>query len=168
MQLIKVAVTDVNQQRRETMEHFLQQGKQKIAVLTDGLSKPDERVKERRLKSRQNVTLIEDSLARVNRLKPKVLFVSAQYFLDADCMFFVLLRRQCPEILTILLVDEVTEESEMMKALANGVRGFLNHKTSFVDYLKAAKAVEHGEAWVPRKWHGRIMGEIFHASYKIP
>ncbi|MDH5552973.1 MAG: hypothetical protein OEX82_06535 [Nitrosomonas sp.] len=168
MQLIKVAVTDIDQQRRETMEHFLQQDKQQIAVLTDVLSKQNERVNERRLKSRQNITLIENSLARVNRLKPKVLFVSAQYFLDADCMFFALLRRQCPEIWVIVLTDETTEENGMMKALANGVRGFLNHKTSFVDLLKAAKAVEHGEAWVPRKWHGRIMGEILHASYKIP
>lgn len=168
MQLINVAVTDVNQQRREAMENFLQQDKQKIAVLTDVLSEQDERVNERRLKSRKNITLIEDSLARVNRLKPKVLFVNAQYFLDAECMFFVLLRRQCPEMLMIILTDETAEENEMMKALANGVRGFLSHKTRFVDFLKAAKAVEHGEAWVPRKLHGKIMGEILHASYKFP
>ena len=168
MQPINVAVADVNQQRRETMEHFLQQGKQEIAVLADVLSGQDERVNERRLKSRKNVTLIEDNLARVNRLKPKVLFVSAQYFLDAGCMFFVLLRRQCPEILVILLTDEATEENEIMKALVNGARGFLNHKTSFVDFLKATKAVEHGEAWVPRKLHGKIMGKILVASRKTP
>ena len=168
MQLINVAVADVNQQRRQAMEHFLQQDKQKIAVLTDVLSKKNERANERRLKSRKNITLIENSLARVNRLKPKVLFVSAQCFLDADCMFFVLLRRQCPEIWTILLTDEVTEEDEIMKALANGVRGFLNHNTCFVDFLKATKAIEHGEAWVPRKFHGKIMRKILHASYKIP
>ena len=168
MQLINVAVADVNQQRREAMEHFLQQDKQEIAVLTDVLSEQDERVNERRLKSRKNVTLIEDNLARVNRLKPKVLFVSAQYFLDADRMFFVLLRRQCPEIWVILLTDETTEENEIMKALASGVCGFLSHKTSFVDLLKATKAVEHGEAWVPRKLHGKIMGKISHASCKFP
>ena len=69
--------------------------------------------------------------------------------------FFVLLRRQCPETWVILLTDEATEENEIMNALAIGVRGFLDHKTSFVDLLKATKAVEHGEAWVPRKLHGK-------------
>lgn len=91
---------------------------------TDALSKKGERVKERRLKSRENITLIEDNLARINRLKPQVLFVNAQYFLAADCMFFVLLRCQYPEILVILLTDETVEENEIMKALANGACGF--------------------------------------------
>lgn len=167
MQPINVAVTDVNQQKREAMEHFLQQDRQNLAVLTDVLSKQDERVKERRLKSREYITLIEDNLARINRLKPQVLFVSAQYFLAADCMFFVLLRRQCPEILVILLTDEATEENEIMKVLANGVCGFLSHKSDLVDFLKATKAVEHGEAWVPRKLHGKIMEKILVANHKI-
>ena len=168
MQLINVAVSDVNQQRREAMEHFLQHGRQDIAVLTDALSKQNERVKERRLKSRENITLIEDNLARINRLKPRVLFVNAQYFLDAECMFFLLLHRQYPEILVILLTDETTEENEIMEALANGVCGFLSHKSDLVDFLKATKAVEHGEAWVPRKFHGKIMGKILVASHKTP
>jgi DNA-binding NarL/FixJ family response regulator len=167
MQPINVAVADVNQQKREAMEHFLQQGRRDLAVLMDVLSKQDERVKERRLKSRENITLIEDNLARINRLKPQVLFVNAQYFLAADCMFFVLLRRQCPEILVILLTDETTKENEIMKGLANGVCGFLSHKSDLVDFIKATKAVEHGEAWVPRKLHGEIMREILYTSHKI-
>ncbi len=168
MQSINVAVADVNQQKREAMEHFLQQDRQDLAVLTDILSKQDERVKERRLKSRENITLIEDNLARINRLKPQILFVNAQYFLAADCMFFVLLRRQCPEILVILLTDEATEENEIMKALANGVCGFLSHKSDLVDFIKATKAVEHGEAWVPRKLYEEIMRKILYTSHKIP
>ena len=88
LQPINVAVADVNQQKRQVMEHFLQQDRRNFAVLTDVLSRQDERVNERRLKSRKNITLIENNLARIDRLKPQVLFVSAQYFLDADCMFF--------------------------------------------------------------------------------
>lgn len=80
MQPINVAVADVNHQKREAMEYFLQQDRQNLAVLTDVLSKQGERVKERRLKSRENITLIEDNLARINRLKPQVLFVNAQFF----------------------------------------------------------------------------------------
>ncbi len=66
-------------------------------------------------------------------------------------MFFELLRRQCHEILVILLIDEATEESVIMKALASDACGFLNHKSDLVGFLKSTKAVEHGEAWVPRK-----------------
>lgn len=43
----------------------------------------------------------------------------------------------------------------------------MNHKSGLVDFLKATKAVEHGEAWVPRKLHGRIMGKILVADHKI-
>ena len=167
MRPINVAVVDVNQKNREALEHFLQQDWQSLTVLTDALSKRDERVIERRLKSRENITLTEDNLARINRLKPQVLFVNAQYFL-ADCMFFVLLHRQCPEVLAILLTDETTEENEIMKALANGVCGFLSQKSGLIDFLKATKAVKHGETWVLRKFHGKIMGRILYASHKIP
>ena len=168
MQPINVAVVDVNQQKRTAMENLLQQDRQNFAVLTDVSSRQSVRIKERRLKLRKNVTLIEDNLARVNRLEPKVLFVNAQFFLDADCMFFVLLRRQCPEILVILLTDETTKENEILQALASGVCGFLNQKSNLVEFLKATKAVEHGEAWVPRKFLGKIMGRILVASYKTP
>lgn len=81
-------------------------------------------------------------------------------------MFFVLLRRQCPEILVILLTEKTTKENEIMKALANGVCGYLSRISDLVDFLKATKAVEHGEAWVPRKFLGKIMGKILIASHK--
>lgn len=77
---INVAVADVNQQKRAAMEHLLQQDRQNLVVLVDVLSRQNEQVKERRLKSRKNITLIEDNLACINRLEPKVLFVNAQFF----------------------------------------------------------------------------------------
>ena len=168
MRPINVSVADVNQQRRAAMEHVLQQDRQNFSVLIDVLSRQSERVIERRLKSRKNITLIEDNLARINRLEPKVLFVNVQLFLDADCMFFVLLRRQCPEILVILLTEETTKENEILQALASGVCGFVSHKSNLVELLKATKAVEHGEAWVPRKLLGKIMRKILVTSHKTP
>lgn len=168
MRPINVSVADVNQQRRAAMEHVLQQDRQNFSVLIDVLSRQSGRVIERRLKSRKNITLIEDNLARINRLEPKVLFVNVQLFLDADCMFFVLLRRQCPEILVILLTEETTKENEILQALASGVCGFVSHKSNLVELLKATKAVEHGEAWVPRKLLGKIMRKILVTSHKTP
>lgn len=164
MQSIRVAVAEINRQKQEEIEGLLQQAKQSFVVLTDHAPGDNARDKERRLKSREKITLIEDSLARIMRLKPRVLLLSAQYILNANGVFLTKLRRACPETMVILLTDETTEDNQIMKAMANGVRGFINHSTDLINFSKAIIVVEQGEVWVSRKMLGKIMTKILTAN----
>lgn len=166
MCLTNVVVAEIDQPKREALEQRLQQNEHDFAVMVDISSSQSERASERRLKSRGKITLIENSLARVHRLKPKILLVGAQYFLDTDCAFFARLRSECPETLVILLTDETTEDRQIMKALEKGVRGFLNGGADLIHFSKAIKAVMQGEAWVPREMLGQIMEKILATSHE--
>ena len=162
---IKVAVADANREKRNELEQFLQHDKQRLHVLSDKISNKNGRLCDRRLKSRKNMTFIEDNIARVNRLKPRVLLVSTQILLDSDYDFLIELHDDCHDTLVVMLIDNFTEENKILEGLACGARGFLNYDADLISFSKAIYAVERGEAWVPRKMLGRIMDTIMHVNH---
>lgn len=161
---ITVAITDINKEKRRKLEQFLQNDKQRLHVLSDWISNENERSCDRRLKPRDNVTFIEDSIARTKRLKPRVLLVGTQMFPDSVYDLLAELRRECPDTLIIMLTNDSAEENKILDGLANGARGFLNDGADLISFSKAICAVEQGEAWVPRNMLKRIMERILYAN----
>lgn len=161
MQPITVAIADSDRERQTKFEQSLQAEKG-IRVLTNVASSERERATERRLKTRTEISAIEDIVARVRRLNPRVLFANLAQCMDADCAMLTSLRCECPGTLVVLLADATVQERQVVQALASGARGCLNSESASSDLSKAVHVVERGEAWVPRKMLGRIMDEVLH------
>lgn len=157
---VTVAIVEENRKKRNELERFLQQDKQCLNVLTDKVTNINNQFIDRRLKSRRKMTFIEDSVARIRRLKPRVLLVSTGQVSDPEYILLTVLRHACPNVLVILLIEEEIEENKILDALASGVRGVLHYGADLLSFSKAVRAVEQGEAWVPRKMLGEIMLRI--------
>lgn len=166
MQPITVAVVDVDQKKRKQLEQFLRQDKQNIAVLTDLRSNQTSMPNDRRIQSRTNINLIEDTVTRIKRLKPQILLANVSLLSDKYCDLLVALRDNCPETFVVLLIDEAVEEKQILKALANGARGFLDYGVDLLGFSKAVYAVAQGEAWISRKMLGKIMDKILCVSHE--
>jgi DNA-binding NarL/FixJ family response regulator len=165
VQTITVAVVDACQEKRVQLEQSLQQDKDMdaIEILTDAISGYKGNI-ERRLKPRADLTFVDDIVARIERMKPRILLVNIQIqqLYDGFCNLLSSLRRQCPETLVVLLIDEkAIKENLLLNALANGARGFFdNSMVNTPSFSKMIKAVDQGEAWVSRKLLGEMMNEI--------
>ena len=81
MQMVTVAIADTDPGRREKLEQSLQ-GEQDIKVLTNVMS---EISNECRLKP-ADITEIEDVIARIGRLKPRILFVNLDESTGGGCL----------------------------------------------------------------------------------
>jgi DNA-binding NarL/FixJ family response regulator len=162
-QPVTVAVADADRDRRAGYERLIQ-GEAGITLLTNVVSSNkasnDGTFVERRLNPRIDVTASEDEVARIKRLKPLVLLVNLNQCADEDCAFLLSLRRECPEALMVLLTDDSILERQIVQALEIGARGFLKYETVQLHLSKAVRVVGRGEAWVPRKMLGDLMGQL--------
>ena len=156
MQMVTVAIADTDPGRREKLEQSLQ-GEQDIKVLTNVMS---EISNECRLKP-ADITEIEGVIARIGRIKPRILFVNLNESTRGDALLGAL-HREHPETLVVLLTDKSAKEEEIMQAFANGARGCLDHEVAPSYFLKAVRVVDRGEIWVTRKMLGKIMDKVLH------
>lgn len=160
MRKVTVAVADTKPERRAKLEQALQ-GEQDIDVLMDIRSNGSKAIGERRLCPRTDLTEFEDVIARIGRLKPRVLFIN----LDQSTGGYALLKalyREYPETLMVLLTDKSEKDEQIIEALANGARGCLDHEAAPAYFLKAVRMVDRGEVWVTRKMLGKIMDRVVH------
>ena len=93
MQTITVAITDEDGEIRAKFERILQ-GEQGIKVLTNVKTNGGDITRERRFTPRVNITAIEDIVARVRRLNPRILLANLKQCTDADCAMLISLRRE--------------------------------------------------------------------------
>lgn len=161
MQMVTVAIADADAGRRTKLEQSLQ-GAQGIKVLVNVMSNGSDIPVDHRLEPHGNMAAIEDVVARVARLKPRILFVNLNHFADDDFALLEALRLECPETLVVLLTDKSAPDEQIIQALANGARGCLNHETDPFYFLKAVHMVDRGEIWVTRKILGKIMDRVLH------
>ena len=122
MQMVTVAIADTDSRRREKLEQSLQ-GEQDIKVLTNVMY---EISGECRLKP-ADIAEIEGVITRIGRLKPRILFVNLDESTEGGALLGAL-HREYPETLVVLLTDKSAKEEEIMQALANGARGYLDHE----------------------------------------
>jgi len=162
MQIITVAIADEDAERRAKFENSLQ-GEEGIMVLKNATTSEGEMTIDRRLNTRTSISAIDNVVARIRRLNPRILLANLKQCTDADCAMLVSLRRECPETLVVLLADEsVQQEDRVMQALASGARGYLSPEADSRYLSKAVHVIDRGEAWVPRKMLGKIMDQVLH------
>lgn len=161
MQMVTVAIADADPGRRTKLEQSLQ-GAQGIKVLASVMSNGSDISIDHRLEPHASMTAIEDVVARVARLQPRILFANLNQSADEDFALLEALRLECPETLVVLLTEKSAPDEQIIQALANGARGCLNHETDPCYFLKAVHMVDRGELWVTRKMLGKIMDKVLH------
>ena len=161
MQTVTVAIADTDPGRRAKLEQSLQGG-QGIKLLTNVMPDGIDVSVDRRLESHANMTSIEEVLARISQLKPRILFINFDQSTEGDFALLGALQRECPETLVVLLTDKSAQDEQILQALANGARGCLNHEADPFYFLKAVRVVDQGEIWVTRKMLGKIMDKVLH------
>jgi DNA-binding NarL/FixJ family response regulator len=162
-QSVTVAVADADHERRAGYERLLQ-GEAGITLLTNGTASEKagsgRAFVDRRLKPRTNLTLIENEVARIKRLKPLVLLINLNLCTDEDSVLLLSLRHECPEAQLVFLADDSIQEDKILKVLEIGARGYLKYETVRLHLSRAIQVVSQGEAWVPRKMLGNIMERV--------
>jgi DNA-binding NarL/FixJ family response regulator len=159
MQMVTVAIADTDPRRRVKLEQYLQGGPG-IKVLTNIM--PSKNDIKHQLGSDTAVIPIDDVVARISRLKPRIVFVNLDQSIGGDFALLEALHRECPETLVLLLTDKSVQEEQIIQALANGARGCLSHEADPLYFLKAVHVVDRGEIWVTRKMLGKIMDKVLH------
>lgn len=161
MQPVTVAIADADYDRRISYEHSLRD-ETGVKLLTDIASSNDAKLTTRRAKSRSNIAVSENEVARARRLRPRVLLVDLDLCAEINFSMLASLHRECPETFVVLLVDDdnSTSEETVMKAMEAGARGYLSRETVHRYLSRAAQVIERGEVWVPRKMLGKIMDRV--------
>ena len=159
MPKITVAVIENNPNRREQLEQYLKQNDQNIEVLCDQKSFYDINM-ERRLKSRENLSLKENTIARIKRLKPRVIFVNTQLLTKESCELLFEMRQNCPDTVPVVLVKELSKDNHVLQALQCGARGIVDCGSMSIDISKIIRAVDKGEPWVSRKILTKMIEKI--------
>jgi DNA-binding NarL/FixJ family response regulator len=161
MQTVTVAIADTNSGRRNKLEQILQ-GEQGIEVLANVLSDGSGRAYDGDPVPHAGIAEVEDVVARIGRLRPRILFIHLDPSNDANFALLEALHRQYPETFVVLLTDKSIHEEQIIQALANGARGCLSYEADPFYVLKAVRVVDRGEIWVTRKMLGKIMDKVLH------
>lgn len=159
MRPITVAVAENDQEKRGQLEHYLRQSDQNIEVLTDKNSNYNKNI-ERRLKSRNNQSLKANTVARIKRLRPRVLFVNTQQLTKESIDLLHELNLHCPDTLPVVLIKEEADDNHILQALENGACGIVDCCVKPFDVFKIVETVNKGEPWVSRKILVKIMDKI--------
>lgn len=159
MQMVTVAIADTDPGRRIKLEQYLQGGPG-IKVLTNIM--PSKNEIKHQIEPDTAVIPVDEVVARVGQLKPRIVFVSLNQSIGGDFALLEALHRECPETLVLLLTDKSVQEEQIIQALASGARGCLSHETDPLYFLKAVHVVDRGEIWVTRKMLGKIMDKVLH------
>lgn len=163
MQNVTVAIADVDRDRRAGYERLLH-GEDGITLLSNvGASnseRNDHAFINRRTKQRTDVLAYENEVARIKRLKPRVMLVNLDLSDDEGHALLLSLRCECPETHIVLLTDDFVQESRIIQALEIGARGYLSSETVEMYLSRAVQVVGRGEAWVPRRMLGNIMDHM--------
>ncbi|ARO86827.1 DNA-binding response regulator [Nitrosospira lacus] len=161
MQTVTVAIADTNPGRRAKLEQSLQGG-QGIKLLTNVIPEGSNASVGHQLESHADMTSVEEVVARIRQLNPRILFINFDQSTGGDFALLGALQRECPETLVVLLTDKSAQDEQILQALANGARGCLNHEADPFYFLKAVRVVDQGEIWVTRKMLGKIMDKVLH------
>ncbi|HEY6043582.1 MAG TPA: DNA-binding response regulator [Nitrosospira sp.] len=161
MQTVTVAIADTDSGRRNKLEQILQ-GEQGIEVLANVLSNGSGVAYDGNPAPHAGIAEVEDIVARIGRLRPRILFIHLDPSNDANFALLEALHRQYPETFVVLLTDKSIHEEQIIQALANGARGCLSHEADPFYVLKAVRVVDRGEIWVTRKMLGKIMDKVLH------
>jgi DNA-binding NarL/FixJ family response regulator len=104
-----------------------------------------------------------DAAAAAEHLRPSVLLLDMG-LTDAETpALLAVIRRKSPRTRVLLLAGSVPA-ARTLEALSHGARGYLEKRALSAFLPRAVRAVDAGEAWVPRKVVAKIMDRLFQLS----
>ncbi|PTN12903.1 response regulator transcription factor [Nitrosomonas aestuarii] len=162
--MITVAVAENDQNKRNHLEQYLRRNDQTIEILSDKNSFRNTKL-ERRLKSRDNLSLNANIVARTKRLKPRILFLNTHQLKKESFDLLDALNNHCPDTLPVVLVKEEADDNHVLKALEKGARGVVNYIAPSFSVSKIIRTVAKGEPWVSRKILAKMMKKIIFTSH---
>jgi len=100
-----------------------------------------------------------DVLAAAERLRPNVLLLDIGLTGTNGTSILPVIRRRSPQTRVLLLTRQVSE-ARTLKALSQGARGYLDSAAVPTFLPRAVRAINAGEAWVPRRMVTKIMDRL--------
>jgi two-component system, NarL family, nitrate/nitrite response regulator NarL len=106
---------------------------------------------------------VYEAMALMRGTEPDVALVDAELPDMDDFSGIRLLRAQQPQMQVVLL-GSLTSEDLLMYALRRGARGYILKSQSMSKFMAAIRALERGEAIIPRALVGRLLDEYLRLS----
>ncbi len=102
---------------------------------------------------------ISEALEEIKGIEPDIALVEAELPDMEDFNGIRLLRGRHPQM-QVVLVSTHPSEDLLIYAVRNGARGYLYKNCSLTKFMAAIRALERGEAVIPRAMVGRLLDEF--------
>jgi two-component system, NarL family, nitrate/nitrite response regulator NarL len=102
---------------------------------------------------------IGEALEEIKDIEPDLALVEAELPDMEDFNGIRLLRAKHPQMQVVLISAHASEEI-LIYAVRNGARGYLYKNSSLSKFMAAIRALERGEAVIPRAMVGRLLDEF--------
>ena len=100
-----------------------------------------------------------DAVTAAEKLKPSIMLLDLGLVDGDSTPLLPIIRRKSPRTRVLLLSDRAPD-SQTLEALSHGAHGYLDKATLNTYLSRAVRAVNAGEAWVPRKMVAKIMDRL--------
>ena len=104
-----------------------------------------------------------DAVTAAERFKPSILLLDLGLFHEARPSLLPVIRRRSP-LTRVLLLTEHAPEAPTLEALSHGALGYLERTALRTHLARAVRAVDAGEAWIPRRMVAQIMARLVRLS----
>jgi two-component system nitrate/nitrite response regulator NarL len=98
-------------------------------------------------------------ISTLGKVKPRILLLNSNILNKKRTPLLQALRQKSPQTRVILIVRRVSEAT-ILEALSYSVRGYLRESLITTFLPKTIRAVNTGEAWVPRKMVSKIIDRL--------
>jgi two-component system nitrate/nitrite response regulator NarL len=106
---------------------------------------------------------IYEAMEKSRGLEPDLALLEAEVPDMDDFNGIRLLRAQHPRMQVVLINAHMSEE-HLVYAIRNGARGYVQKNCSMAKFMSAIRAMERGEAVIPRAMVGRLLDEFTRLS----
>ncbi len=105
-----------------------------------------------------------DVVAAAEKLRPRVLLLDLSLFNGNGTSVLSVIRRRSPKT-RVLLLAKRAPEARALEALSHGALGYLEKDVLRTYLPRAVRAVNAGEAWVPRTMVARIIERLARLTF---
>lgn len=160
MQPVTVMMVETEQDQSIAIEDLLINNKS-IQILREAKSND---INSGDVSLQHSMNFVDSTLARINRLSPKVILINANQTVEEYLDLLNALQSQHPSVQCLLVINDSTSEAYILRALSNGAQGFVMNELASVDLLRITEALDQGEIWVSRKILAKAIDMIASSS----
>ena len=102
----------------------------------------------------------DDVLPIALECEPRILLCSLSRAETGNFSLLRTLRHHCKGTLIVLFIEDTARETQLIAALVNGARALVDCRVLSRQLADAVRAVDRGEAWVPRRMLGTILARV--------